>query len=93
MRKIRRYAVVFLAGLFGGMLFAQCLIAMASRTGGSFGGEVFPVLALPLFIGAGYSIGRDSRRMGDYDRGYIQGYRDRQQDQQAMAFHTDFQGR
>lgn len=65
MRKIRRYAVVFLAGLFGGM----------------------------LFIGAGYSIGRDSRRMGDYDRGYIQGYRDRQEDLRAAAFDTDFPGR
>lgn len=68
------YLLVLVAGMLGGMLLAQCFVVLASRTGGNFGGEVIPLLALPLFICAGYAMGRDHRQIGIYDRGYRRGY-------------------
>lgn len=83
MRKKLRHLLIFAAGLFGGLLLAQCFVVLAARSGGSFGGETFTLLAFPLLIGASYAIGRDGRRMGDYDHGYRQGFAKGQNDRAA----------
>ncbi len=44
---VRRLALFFLAGAMFGFFVAQGLCALASRTGGRYGGEV---LMLPLFV-------------------------------------------
>lgn len=63
--QVLRYIVLFAAGLFSGLLLAQCFIVLASRQGGSFGGEVFPLLAIPLLFLAGCSIGSSVHKWMD----------------------------
>ena len=75
-QKLLRYALIFGAGLFSGILIAQCLIVLYARQNGNIGGEVFTILALPFLLAAGFSIGFDARSALSYHKGFRDGQRE-----------------
>ena len=72
-----KIALYFLCGMVSGIFFAQGLFALASRSGGNFGGELFilPLICLLVYMGIG--IGRqfpDKREQKAYfQHGYQAG--------------------
>lgn len=83
MSKAFRHLMTFVAGSFAGLLAAQALVATMARNGGSPGGELLILPAIPLMLWCGYSFGRDAQQYRAYRNGYQRGYHEAQHDQEG----------
>lgn len=83
MSKEFRYLMTFVAGSFAGLLAAQALVATVARNGGSPGGELLILPAIPLMLWCGYTFGRDAQQYHAYRNGYKHGYQEAQHDQEG----------
>lgn len=78
-----RYLITYLAGGCTGLLAAQALVATVARNGGSPGGELLIVPAIPLLLWCGYTFGRDARQFRAYHNGYKHGRQAAQRDREG----------
>lgn len=83
MSKAFRYLMTFLAGNCAGLLAAQALVATVARNGGSPGGELLILPAIPLMLWCGYAFGRDAQQYRAYRNGFLRGYQKAQHDQEG----------
>lgn len=85
MNKAFRYLLTFTAGSCAGLLAAQALVATVARNGGSPGGELLILPAIPLMIWCGYTFGRDAQQYRAYQSGYKHGCTEAQNDQNEQS--------
>ena len=66
--------ILLASGLWTGLLIAQIMFTTAARNGGSPGGELLALLAIPLLLVVGYTTGYDTKRTAEYHKGCRDGY-------------------
>ncbi|MFV0497465.1 MAG: hypothetical protein ACK5L0_04730 [Candidatus Fimivivens sp.] len=72
-KSILKAITYLIVGFWCGLFVAQGFIVLALRNGGSPGGELVPLFAIPLALYAGYIMGDDLSREKWFAAGYRKG--------------------
>lgn len=72
--RVSRLIIGFDAGVVCGIFIAQCLIVLANRSGWNFGGEALILPLIGLLLALGFTLGRDTAEIKNYEDAFEDGY-------------------